>query len=93
MGVPPVTPDTAFAADGRKGEGKFKPITWNAALDLIEEKIRETLATDGNKGLLLTAASGNMDSIKNDMGKAFLIIWAARQNIPVRYAAPPSPRQ
>ncbi|EBX9237736.1 putative dimethyl sulphoxide reductase [Salmonella enterica] len=56
---------------GEKGEGKFKPITWNAALDLIEEKIRETLATDGNKGLLLTAASGNMDSIKNDMGKAF----------------------
>lgn len=56
---------------GEKGEGKFKPITWDAALDLIEKKIRETIATDGNKGLLLTAASGNMDSIKNDMGKAF----------------------
>ena len=56
---------------GEKGEGKFKPITWDAALDLIEKNIRETIATEGNKGLLLTAASGNMDSIKNDMAKAF----------------------
>ncbi|EMH4164132.1 molybdopterin-dependent oxidoreductase [Pluralibacter gergoviae] len=56
---------------GEKGKGEFKPISWNAALDLIEAKIRQTLDTVGNQGLFLTTHAGNMDSIKNDMGKAF----------------------
>ncbi|MFV0548025.1 MAG: molybdopterin-dependent oxidoreductase [Limnobaculum xujianqingii] len=56
---------------GEKGEGKFKPISWNEALDLIEKNIRDTIATHGNKGMLISTHAGNMDSIKNDMGKAF----------------------
>ncbi|MBK5142890.1 molybdopterin-dependent oxidoreductase [Budviciaceae bacterium BWR-B9] len=56
---------------GEKGEGKFKPISWDEALDLIEKNIRDTIATHGNKGMLISTHAGNMDSIKNDMGKAF----------------------
>ncbi|MBC3229123.1 molybdopterin-containing oxidoreductase family protein [Serratia fonticola] len=56
---------------GKKGEGKFEPITWRQALDLIEKNIRTTIKEQGNEGLLLSTHAGNMDSIKNDMGKAF----------------------
>ncbi|AWH87745.1 molybdopterin-containing oxidoreductase family protein [Limnobaculum parvum] len=56
---------------GEKGEGKFRPISWDEALDLIEKNIRDTIATHGNKGMMLSTHAGNMDSIKNDMGKAF----------------------
>ncbi|WP_313071976.1 molybdopterin-containing oxidoreductase family protein [Atlantibacter hermannii] len=56
---------------GEKGEGKFKPITWDDALDRIEKEIRTVIAEQGNEGLLITTHAGNMDSIKNDMGKAF----------------------
>ncbi|WP_159566475.1 molybdopterin-containing oxidoreductase family protein [Budvicia diplopodorum] len=56
---------------GEKGEGKFKPISWDDALNLIEKNIRETIEKHGNKGMLISTHAGNMDSIKNDMGKAF----------------------
>lgn len=56
---------------GKKGEGKFEPISWLQALDLIEKNIRTTIKEQGNEGLLLSTHAGNMDSIKNDMGKAF----------------------
>ena len=56
---------------GEKGKGEFKPISWDEALDLIEEKIRKTIAEDGNKGMLLNVHSGSMDSIKNVMGVFF----------------------
>lgn len=67
----PLRVKTPMLRIGEKGEGKFKPITWDEALDLIEKNIRDTIASHGNKGMLISAASGNMDSIKNDMGKAF----------------------
>lgn len=56
---------------GKKGAGEFKEISWDEALDLIVEKINETKEKLGNKGLLLEAASGNMDSIRNSMAGAF----------------------
>lgn len=56
---------------GEKGKAEFKPISWNEALDLIEKNIRETIDKFGNEGLFISTHAGNMDSIKNDMGKAF----------------------
>nr|WP_314265788.1 molybdopterin-dependent oxidoreductase [uncultured Moellerella sp.] len=56
---------------GEKGLAKFKPISWDEALDLIEKNIRETISQYGNEGLFISTHAGNMDSIKNDMGKAF----------------------
>lgn len=55
---------------GDKGSGEFKEISWDEALDLIEEKIRKTMKEIGNKGLLYQTGSGNMDSIANNMVKA-----------------------
>lgn len=56
---------------GEKGKGEFKEISWDEALDLIEEKIRETIDTVGNRGLLFSTGSGNMDNIKNSFGGNF----------------------
>lgn len=56
---------------GEKGKGEFKEISWDEAFDLMEEKIKETINTVGNKGLLLTSGSGNMDSIKNSFASSF----------------------
>lgn len=56
---------------GKKGSGEFKEISWEEALSLIEDKIKETMKTIGNKGLLLETASGNMDAIKNSIAGAF----------------------
>lgn len=56
---------------GEKGKGEFKEISWEEALDLMEEKIRETIDTVGNKGIVLTQGSGNMDSIKNTFAAMF----------------------
>lgn len=67
----PLRVKTPLLRVGEKGEGKFKPISWNEALDLIELNIRNTIASHGNKGLLISTSSGNMDAIKNDMAKAF----------------------
>ena len=67
----PLRVKTPLLRVGEKGEGKFNPISWDEALDLIELNIRNTIASHGNKGLLISTSSGNMDSIKNDMAKAF----------------------
>lgn len=55
---------------GKKGSGEFKEISWDEALDLIEENIKKTIKEIGNKGIFLEAASGNMDSIANSMAGA-----------------------
>lgn len=67
----PLRVKTPLLRAGEKGEGKFNPISWDEALDLIELNIRNTIASHGNKGLLISTHAGNMDSIKNDMAKAF----------------------
>ncbi|GLO60546.1 DMSO reductase subunit A [Vibrio sp. MACH09] len=56
---------------GEKGKGEFKKISWDEALDLVESNIRQTLKEQGNKGLMFVGFTGNMDSIKNGMGRAF----------------------
>jgi len=36
---------------GTRGEGKWKPITWEEALDAIAEKIKETIERDGQRAI------------------------------------------
>lgn len=54
---------------GEKGEGRFEPITWDEALDTIAAKMKDAIAKDGSKSILMTSASGNMDSISNGIMK------------------------
>lgn len=56
---------------GEKGEGKFEPMTWDEALDLIVSKMKEAIAKDGSQSILFSAASGNMDSFANPTMGAF----------------------
>ncbi len=57
--------------EGKKGEGKFKEISWDEALDLIVEKINATIKELGNKGLALRTGSGNFAQLTNPVGNAF----------------------
>lgn len=54
---------------GERGEGKFEPISWDEALDTVAAKMKEAIAKDGSKSILMTSASGNMDSLTNGVMK------------------------
>lgn len=56
---------------GEKGEGKWKEISWNEALDLIVTKIKETQKDLGNQGLAYKTGSGNFASLTNNVAAAF----------------------
>ncbi len=56
---------------GKKGEGKFEPMTWDEALDLIASKMKEAIAQNGSESILFSSASGNMDSFANATMGAF----------------------
>ena len=54
---------------GKRGEGKFEPISWDEALDTVAAKMRQAVEKDGSKSILMTSASGNMDSLTNGVMK------------------------
>jgi len=56
---------------GEKGEGKWKEIGWDEALDLIVTKIKETQQQYGNQGLAFRSGSGNFGSLTNSVGQTF----------------------
>ncbi len=56
---------------GEKGEGKWKEISWDEALDLIVTKIKETQKELGNQGLAFKTGSGNFGSLTNSVTGAF----------------------
>jgi anaerobic selenocysteine-containing dehydrogenase len=45
---------------GRKGEGRFERITWDAALDEIRDRFREVIAAHGAQAILPYSYAGNM---------------------------------
>lgn len=45
---------------GRKGEGKFERITWDAALDEIAARLRDVIARHGAQAILPYSYAGNM---------------------------------
>src|SRR5699024_11379923 len=58
---------TPLLRTGEKGKGEFKEISWKEALDLMEEKIRETIDTVGNKGLVLSQGSGRSEEHTSEL--------------------------
>ncbi len=46
-------------AVGKKGEGKFERLEWNKALDIISDKIKETIDTYGPESILNVEYAGN----------------------------------
>lgn len=57
--------------DGDKGSGKFKEISWDEAFDLIEEKFRDAIDTDGVQSICYITGSGNFGSMHGPVANAF----------------------
>lgn len=56
---------------GKKGEGKFEPITWDVALDEIAEKLRTILKNYSGQAVLPYNYAGTMGVIQGDTPKTF----------------------
>lgn len=56
---------------GKKGEGKFEPITWDIALDEIADKLRFILRSYSGQAILPYNYAGTMGVIQGDTPKTF----------------------
>lgn len=56
---------------GKKGEGKFEPITWDIALDEIADKLRFILRSYSGQAILPYNYAGTMGVIQGDTPKSF----------------------
>ncbi|MBI5030908.1 MAG: molybdopterin-dependent oxidoreductase [Chloroflexi bacterium] len=53
---------------GRKGEGKFERITWDAALDEIADRLQSIIAQYGAQAILPFVGCGNMGFLQGEAG-------------------------
>lgn len=53
---------------GAKGSGEFEEISWDEAIDLIEEKINYALDNGGSQSIIVQGGSGNFSSLNDAMG-------------------------
>ena len=58
--------------DGEKGENKWKELSWDEALDLLAEKIKEAIAADGNAAIVSESHAGNFHTIAGAAANAFI---------------------
>jgi anaerobic dimethyl sulfoxide reductase subunit A len=50
---------------GQRGEGAFKPISWDEALDTVAEKIQDAIAHSGTESLYVVTNTGSMATLHN----------------------------
>lgn len=50
---------------GKRGEGKFEPISWDEAIDLVAEKLKYTIDTYGNDAIYMIYATGMYSATGN----------------------------
>jgi anaerobic dimethyl sulfoxide reductase subunit A len=48
---------------GKRGEGKFKRISWDEALDLVSGKLRQVIDTYGNEAVFRIYGTGNLGGV------------------------------
>ena len=66
---------------GKKGEGKFEPITWDEAISTIAKKFKETAAQYGGESIMPYSYAGTMGFIQKSAGDPlFARIGATRQD-------------
>ena len=58
--------------DGEKGEGKFKEIGWDEALDLLANKLQEAIDEGGNQSIVFDGHAGNFHSLPGQAASAFI---------------------
>ena len=62
---------TPFVRTGPKGEGKFRPVSWDEAIGLVAGKLRETAAAHGPESILPYSYAGTMGLVQRNAGHAF----------------------
>ncbi len=56
---------------GAKGEGRFRPITWDQALDIIQERLEQVADRHGPQAILPYSYAGSMGLVTRHAGHAF----------------------
>ncbi len=59
--------------DGAKGEARFRRVSWDEALDLVAERLRETAAEHGGESILPYSYAGTQGLIQGDCMSARLM--------------------
>ena len=59
---------------GKRGEGKFVPITWDEAIQTIADKIQHTINTFGNEAIYLNYGTGVTGIIANPARRLFSLL-------------------
>ncbi|MGA8893284.1 MAG: molybdopterin-dependent oxidoreductase [Anaeromyxobacteraceae bacterium] len=62
---------TPFVRTGRKGEGKFRPVSWDEALALVAGRLGEVAAAHGPEAILPYSYAGTMGLVQRNAGHAF----------------------
>ena len=56
---------------GRKGEGNYRPISWDEAIPRIADRLKEISATHGPEAILPYSYAGTMGLVQRNAGHAF----------------------
>ena len=62
---------TPLLRTGEKGDGNYRPISWDEALDIISGKWKAIIASDGPEAVAYCYYSGVMSDIQRNCGEAF----------------------
>ena len=62
---------TPLLRTGEKGEGKFKAVKWDEALDVISTRWKKIIAENGPESIAYCYYSGVMSDIQRNCGEAF----------------------
>ncbi len=57
--------------DGRKGEGRFRPVSWDEAIGRIAARLKDVAATHGPESILPYSYAGTMGLVQRNAGHAF----------------------
>ncbi|NPD30409.1 molybdopterin-dependent oxidoreductase [Eggerthellaceae bacterium zg-1084] len=63
---------TPLKRAGEKGAGSWEPISWDEALDLVADKLRDAIDRVGNAGIVCDSHAGNFNAIAGAVGPAFI---------------------
>lgn len=77
---------------GPKGSGDFEPISWDAALTLVSERLRQTAATSGGEAILPFSYGGSNGHFSQDSTDARLFRRLGASRLEKTVCAAPSSR-
>jgi len=77
---------------GAKGEGSFEPISWDAALDLLAERLRRTAERHGGEAILPLSYGGSNGLLTQDTTDARLFSRLGASRLARTVCAAPSSR-